>query len=126
MVLQDNDVVLMMTMTMMIVLKSLKEMVIFADNMSDDYREDGELDRYDESALDMGDVDEGLDAAARREIDEYLDREDALNRDRRQRDDDGDVVGKFKISYYYYYNKHIFSIYLLNININIILYNRLR
>ena len=76
---------------------------LFADNMSDDYREDGELDRYDESALDMGDVDEGLDAAARREIDEYLDREDALNRDRRQRDDDGDVVGKFKISYYYYY-----------------------
>ena len=68
---------------------------LFGDNIYDDYKEDTELDRYDEAALDFGDIDEGLDAADRRRIDEELDRKEELDREenaRRRRSDDGDIV----------------------------------
>ncbi len=68
---------------------------LFGDNIYDDYKEDEELDRYDEAALDFGEVDEGLDAADRRRIDEELDRREELDREenaRRRRSDDGEIV----------------------------------
>jgi len=50
------------------------------DTLRQDYEADATLDRYDEDALGDDDVDENLDAAMRRQIDDELDRRDMMNR----------------------------------------------
>jgi len=59
--------------------------------MRHDYERDDVLDRYDAEALGDDDIDENLDAAQRRAIEEELDRRDMADR-LRGRDQDGDVV----------------------------------
>ena len=59
----------------------------------DDYRPDAMLDQYDTAQLDDREVDQNLDMYQRRELEDDMDRRDALERDRRRRvSNEGDVV----------------------------------
>jgi DNA replication licensing factor MCM2 len=61
------------------------------DTMDQDYKPDVVLDTYDTEVLGEDDIDENLDAAERRAIEEELDRRDMAEK-LRDRDQDGDVV----------------------------------